>query len=367
MNIAIVEDYKEKQKRIRVYMIEHGYDYAVLSKQENFAWFTCGGDNKVLRNTDEGVGILVISQNSVTCVAYYMDSDRIHDDELRGLDIEQKMIYWHEGGRLENAVKLTSGRIVSDTDIPGTDNRHDDILRLHYPLTENEVKKYRKFGVLCDKLLVEIAENIRPGMTEHEIEAKILYAYGREGMTLKVLLVGTDERIEKYRHPNASSKRLERLALIHPAAEKGTLHANITRMIYFGDRLPKDLEEKYELLNMLQAQFFCMAKTGARFRDIYELRRKTLADRGYQDEWQYHTMGCVTGYILGTDIPLIKNESVLPNMPLDMYITLKGAKVEELALTGDEGVEVLSATGKWPVKTYEYEGRIYTLPVIMMK
>jgi len=367
MNLANRSDYGEKQRRLRAYMAEKGYEYAVLSRRDNFAWFTCGGDNKVLRSAEDGVGVLVVSQERVVCVAYYMDLDRIFDDELQGLDIERKLIYWYDGGRQENAMKLTRGRVVSDMDIPGAENRSYDILQLHYPLTENEVARYREVGALCDTLLAGVAKEIHPGMTEHEIEAEILYAYGKHAMTPKVLLVGSDERIAKYRHPCASQKKLDRLVLIHPGAEKGNLHANITRMIYFGDTLPKDLEEKYDLLNELQAQFFAMAKTGARFGDIYETRKKILAERGYPDEWRCHAMGCVTGYTLATDLPLLNNEPVRPNMPLDIFITLRGAKVEELALTGDGGAEVFSATGKWPTRAYEYGGKQYDLPAIMLK
>jgi Xaa-Pro aminopeptidase len=367
MNIPDLKDYEEKKKRLRAFMGKEGYDYVILSRRENFAWFTCGGDNKVLRNSNDGVGFLVVSKDTASCLAYYMDSDRIFDDELRGLDIERKCVYWYQGSCGENAMKLTKGRTAADTDIPGADNRWYDIVRLHYPLTENEAARYRKLGALCDELLTDVAGKIHPGMSEHDIEAEILYAYGKQNMTPKVLLVGTDERIEKYRHPCASPKKLEKLVLIHPAAEKGNLHANITRMIYFGGKVPEELEKKYDLLNLLQAQFFSMAKTGARYRDIYECRKKILAENGYPDEWQYHAMGCVTGYVLGIDHPLINNEEVKPNTPLDMFITLRGAKVEELAVTGDDGAEVLSAPGGWPRKTYEYGGKSYRLPVIMLK
>ena len=367
MNIPNLNDYEEKKKRLRVYMDVNGYDYVILSKRENFAWFTCGGDNKVLRNTDDGSGVLVISKNSVLFLAYYMDSDRIYDDELQGLDIEKKLMYWYEGDRCEYAMKFTKGKVAADSSIKGADNRWYDIIKLHYPLTENEVKRYRELGAVCDGLLADIAEKIHPGMSEHDIEAEILYAYGKLSMTPKVLLVGTDERIEKYRHPCASPRKLEKLVLIHPAAEKNNLHANITRMIYFGDKLPEELEKKYDLLNFLQAQFFSMAKPGIGYRDIYDERKKLLEEKGYPDEWKYHAMGCVTGYVIGIDQPFFNNEVVKTNTPLDIYITLRGAKVEELAMTTDKGAEVLSATGKWPLKNYEYYGSSYKFPAIMLK
>ena len=102
-------------------------------------------------------------------------------------------------------------------------------------------------------------------MTEHDIEAMFLYEYGKFNATPEVLLVGSDDRISKYRHPNPSPKKVEKFVLLHPGIRKWGLHANVTRMVYFGDTLPKDIAEKYEAVNKLQAATLSMCIPGERF------------------------------------------------------------------------------------------------------
>lgn len=368
MNIPYVPDYVEKQRRLRKYMQENDYEYALISRRDNFAWFTCGGYNTVLRNSEYGFGTLLVSMDHVCLFSYYMDADRIFCDELTGLDIEKIILKWYQDSKEENAMKLTGGkRTISDIPVPGADYLPQVFQSLEFPMTEHEAELYRELGTLCDRLLTNIADQISPGMSEQEIESMILYEYGMQAMTPKVLLVGSDERITNYRHPCASNKKLDKLALIHPAAEKGNLHANITRMIYFGDKLPDEIEQKYDLLNQLQAQFFAMAKPGVHFMDIYDRRKQLLAAAGYPEEWENHFPGDIMGYMIGCGYDFVKDAVLTDRMPLDIFITLRGAKVEELAMTGPNGAECLSASGYWPVKNYSYGGKDYKLPVIMMK
>lgn len=368
MNTPDRHDYEIKRARIAAYMDAHGYGAVILARRENFAWFTCGGDNKVLRNLDEGFGVLLITKEKVYLIAQYMDLDRIYDDELQGLGIEKVCLKWFEDSREERALKMAEGlRVVSDIALPGADQQLWDIWWLHYPLTENEISRYKAMCRLVDKMLLDVATRIRPGMTEIEIEAEIAYEYAKQGMLAKVLLVGSDERIAKYRHPVASNKKVEKLVLLHPAAEQHGLHANITRMVYFGDSLPDDLNRKYELLNLLQAQAMAMTIPGRLFSDLFDVRKQLLTEHDFGDEWQYHYPGGFTGYYLGSAAPFMNGERIRENMPTDYFITLTGAKTEELCISGAEGGVLISSGYEWPTRTYEWNGIRYNLPTILMR
>jgi len=370
MNRVDLSDYVEKCLRLRTYMKRNGYEFAVMARRDNFAWITGGGDNKIFRSSDMGFGILVIGINSIQFIAQSMDSDRILDEELQGLDIESVELKWYEPSREETAMRLTrGGKVVSDIPLPGADFKMYDFVRLHFPLTDIDIQKYRKVGALCDRLLSNVAEQIHPGMTEHEIEARILYEYGKENMTPKVLLVGSDDRIAKYRHPASSPKKVEKLVLIHAAADKWGLHANITRMVYFGDSLPEELKENYNLLNLCEAQAMEMCRPGVHFQDIVNERRKIFAEHGCLGESDLHYPGATAGYFIGTAQPILDNEIIVDRMAFDWFITVKGAKVEELSVSGPNGGELLSSSveGLWPTKSYRWKDNSYNLPLIMMK
>jgi len=368
MNTCKIKDYNEKLGRLRAYMSGKGFGHVILARRDNFAWLTGGGDNKIFRSSDIGFGILVVSQDRVTFIAQYMDMARIRDDELNGFDMETITLRWQDPSREETALAICKGmRTAGDFDLKGAENVQGELVRLHFPLTDYDMERYAEVAGLFDRLLKNVADRIRPGMTEHEIEADILYEYAKECATPKVLLVGSDERIAKYRHPNASDKKVEKLVLMHPAAEKWGLHANITRMVYFGDKLPEELDRKYELLNRIQAQTVSMLRPGVRYHEILDERKKIFAAYGCEDEFMNHYPGATAGYFIGSAQPIIDNEEIMDRMVYDWFITVAGAKVEELSVSGHDGGKVLSAAGAWPLKEYAWQGKTYKLPVILLK
>lgn len=360
-------DYYEKLRRVRSFMEQNGYDYVMLMRRDNFGWLTCGGDSKVFRSSEYGMGILLVGRENVRFIAQYMDADRIYDDELDGLGIEKISLKWYEASPVVKAVELTNGkRTAADFDVYQTnvEQKLQKIYALHYPLTESEIALYQEYGRLCDRMLFNIASRIKPGMTEHEIEAEILYDYARENMPVKVLLVSSDERIDKYRHPLASGKKVQKRVLLHPAAEKRGLHLNITRTLYFGEA-PRDVLEKQELLNLCEAQAMAMCRPGFNMTDILTERKRIFSEYGCADEWKYHYPGAVSGYQIGSAQPFVENCKIESGIPFDLFVTVKGAKVEEMCLSSDDGGINLTATGHWPLKTYRYGDREYRLPIIL--
>ncbi|MDO8685595.1 MAG: M24 family metallopeptidase, partial [Clostridiales bacterium] len=213
-----------------------------------------------------------------------------------------------------------------------------------------------------------VADEVVPGMTEHEIEAMLLYEYGKINATPEVLLIGSDERITAYRHPLPSEKKVRKLILLHPAIRKWGLHANVTRMMYFGDELPEDIKIKYEMANALQAQAISMCIPGEKFHRILDVRKELLEAAGFGDEWEKHFPGGITGYLLcDASICGKLDTEVVLNQAYDWFITITGVKVEELSINTAKGREVLSATGRWPVKDYSFNGQTFKLPEILMK
>lgn len=369
MNIPDILEVKEKERRVREFLDKNGYEAIVIGRQDNFAWYTCGGNNRVIITSENGFEYLVITKDKTYCIAHVMDGPRVFDDELQGLEIEPVFLKWYEQSWSEKAAQLTGGlRTISDVPVEGADVNPAEIYKLHYPLTGQEIEKCRWIGNKTEEIIRKVADEVKPGMTEHEIEAMFLYEYGKYNMTPEVLLVGSDERIPKYRHPNPSDKKVEKLVLLHPAVKKWGLHANVTRMMYFGDKLPEDIMKKYEAVNMLQAQAISMCIPGEKFHRILDVRKQLLNEWGYGDEWEKHFPGGITGYLLCDASVCGKPDTeVVLNQAYDWFITITGVKVEELSINTAKGREVVSATGKWPMKDYSYNGQVFKLPEILLK
>ncbi len=366
MNSVCVEDYEIKKGRVCRFLKEQEYDGVILARRDNFAWFTFGGDNKIFRSSEEGAAVLLITADNVYLFARSMDSDRIMDEELCGLPIRQITLKWYEDDPVRAAAAfIPGGKIAADIRAEGTVYQLPELQRLHIPYTGREIERYHYVGSRCDYLFTETARQIRPGMTEQEIAALLCSNFEREGMVPKVLLVGSDERIAAYRHPLPSGKKVAKTVLLHVASDCFGMHGNITRMISFGE-IPRQLYNDYELLCRCQAHTFAMLRPGVRYQEILAVRKKLLAAAGKEFETDLHFPGAVTGYQVGGPEPIINNESVQDTMCYDWFITVTGAKTEELAMARPDGARVLSAAGWWPVKEYQVGDYTCKLPQIMV-
>jgi antitoxin VapB len=368
MSGAAPADYREKLQRVRTFLTETGRGALIIGRRDNFAWFTGGGDNAVVRNSELGFSLLVITETSVIHVAQVMDGPRILDEELQGLDVEPVFLRWHEHSREQRAAELVKGlKAVSDIPIDGAACVPKEISRLHYPLAAAEIERCRIIGRKTEEIIARVAAAISPGIREREVEAMFLSEYAHEGMVCDVLLIGSDERIGKYRHPSASDKAIERLVLLHPAARKWGLHANVTRMLYFGDHIPPDVAARYDAACRIEAAAVSLCMPGRKFSEILEVQKTIYRDTGFPEEWRNHYQGGITGYVLADPTLCMDPDSVVrPSQAFDWFITITGVKVEELSISGARP-EVLSACGAWPLKSYAHNGVELRLPEILRR
>ncbi|MCX7841992.1 MAG: M24 family metallopeptidase [Clostridia bacterium] len=369
MNRPDVNEVNFKIDKVRKYLEANNYDAMIIGRQDNFAWITDGGDNRVIISTEYGFGVIVVTKDKKYLVAQVMDGSRIMEDELAGLDFEYVPLRWYEQSREEKAVELVmGGRIISDMPIKGTEFLPREFFKLQYPLTQKEIEKLRWLGAKTEEIIAKVAAEVRPGMTEYEVAAMFLYEYGRYNIYQDVLLIGSDERISKYRHPNPSDKKIDKYVLLHPAVKKWGLHANVTRLVYFGDRVPAEISTKYDAVSTIEAAVISMCTTGTRFSDILDEQKRLYKELGFEEEWRYHYQGGVTGYVVGDASLCLNPENVvLPNQAYDWFITITGVKVEELTIGNGSSQEVVSVSGNWPVKEYNYKDKKISLPDILLK
>lgn len=356
---------KEKIVKIRSFLAENQYTGMILARQDNFNWVTGGGNSRVVVPKDTGHGAIVVTQDQVYMVAQVMDGQRIMDEEMQNLDAEPVFLYWFEDSVVDRGYQLAGSRPVSDVPVQDAEVRLDEIYSLHYPMAEEEYGRMRRLGALSDHIFYKAAKEIRPGMVDYEAEAMLLYEFAKENIQCDVSLIGTDDRIFKYRHPNPSGRKLGNYILLHTAARLGGLHCNVTRSLYFGDRIPEDIARAYEICCRIEA--FCMSqcKTGIYWSDILKGQKKLYAEAGLPEEWKRHYPGGRTGYFVAqSDLSLNSTNQIQNREAYDWYITATGAKAEELAVNWDGRLEILSHTGIWPSKKYEAE-EVFDLPQIM--
>jgi len=366
----MVEDYLEKEGRVRVAMQEKGVSLAVVGRQDNFAWLTTGGTNGIMECSEWGDALLVLDPPKRTLVAYSMDADRIRNEQLGGIECELLKLHWYDGS-LANAVRdLVNGRpCVADMDL-GIDSCENDpgfFHSLHYPLTPIETKNYRSFALAAEQVLWDVGREIAPGMTERDIERMLRSAFAAAGMRPIVVLVGSDDRIKLYRHPTPTDKAVERVVMMAPAVRKNGLTIPITRMVSFG-AIDQETARRYDSVRTIAARTIAMSRPGQRFAEIVDVQKALYGELGLAEEWRGHFLGGITGYIVNDPTKAFDSAAeISEEQTFNWYITATGVKSEETVLSGTEGGTVLSVGGIWPTTEFDVSGFKVNLPDILQK
>lgn len=359
------EEVNLKIRRIINYLEQNNYEAAVIGRQDNFAWISCGGTNKILNTSECGSCLLFISKNERIIIAYSMDGQRIIDDELNGLGFDLLELKWFEGDIYKTASNLLKNKkAISDVYLEGADFKLMDLYSLHYPFTENEIEKLKWLSEKAEIIIYETAKKIKPGLSELEAEKILIKESADNGITVAVCLIGSDERISMYRHPLPSIKKINKMVMLAFAFRKWGIFAPVTRMIHFGDDIEDSIKTKYEAICTIEANVFSMCRPGTKFTDILKKQKSLYKELGFEEEWKNHFQGGLTGY-LGNDPTQCFNEKakIIKNQPFNWYITVTGVKVEEVFLSTGE---LLTSNGLWPLKKYAIGDKNFNLPQILV-
>ena len=364
----VLADVRIKEERVRGFLEREGLDALVIGRQDNFAWVTAGGDNHIVITSEMGAGYLVIGRDRKWLVTYSMDRQRFLDEYAASQGYEVAALFWYQGSPEDKILDLTRGmKVGADFALPGARRYGNELVDLHYPLTDLELERYRWIGQAANRILTAVAHDLPPGTTEQEIATRLLYEYAVEGFTIDVLLVGTDERISRYRHTVPTDKPLERYALLHPAARRWGLHANVTRLLHFGEP-PTDIRRAMDAVAMVGASVTTMLAPGVRFADILEEEIRLHKRSGYPSEWCNHFQGGITGYTLADPARCRNPEArVVERQAFDYFITVTGAKFEELTLLTEDGIEIASLGAGWPTRRVQTSRGDIVVPDVLIR
>ncbi|PRR68592.1 M24 family metallopeptidase [Neomoorella humiferrea] len=357
----------KKEQRIRELLARMGLDGLCLSRAVNFSWFTAGGNNRVVTGSETGAAALVILGDRKYIVAPKNEIERFLEEQVPDLAFEPWTYEWYESREKAIADLVGSRRIGSDIPMGDWPVLGADLNRLRYSLTEEEIARAREIGAICSRELAATCVNISPGMTEWEIQAELSYRLIKYGIRPAVLLVGTDERAFKHRHPVPTDKKLDKYAVIGLVGEKGGLHLALTRSVYFG-RLPDHLRRLYDAALKVEAAFLQASKAGTGSRFIFDRGREAYANAGFPDEWRRHHQGGAIGYApreyrAGEG----DEETIQPDQMLAWNPTVQGTKCEDTVLVkGGGGLEFLtSVPGWWPVEKIMIGHQEVSRPLIL--
>ncbi|MFJ7977350.1 M24 family metallopeptidase [Peribacillus sp. NPDC096379] len=354
-------------EKVEHFIKENKIDGVFFRKRSNFAWITGGKDNHIVNTTENGVADLLIFADKKYCITTKMESARIHDEELLGLGYEFITLEWYEDQ--DSIVQgLTEGKkIASDVSIGDFLDFGHELTSLRYTLTSDEIDRYRWLSKQAAMAVESTCREIQPGWTEFEIQAHLAAKVIKRGINPQLILVSTDERVFKYRHPIPTDKKLANYAMIVLCAEKWGLVANVTRFVHFGE-LPAEINENKQKLVQIDVAMNAATRPGVAVKDVLKTAFAKYEEVGYGEDWRFLHQGGPTGYASREFLATPNAEgTVLENQAFAWNPAIRGIKSEDTFLVGKEENEYLTDTGEWVYLKVNHNGKTYVRPDILVR
>jgi len=356
-----MDEVKVKLQRVRDYMKEKGLKGVLLTKQANFSWITCGGDNFVVMGSDAGVASVLVTENRNYVITTNIEAGRIKNEEvekhgccsLKESPQEFRILshmWWEDAKKVEIIKKvLPLNKLASDTPLPGAKSLGGDFSGLRYSLTPEEISRYEWLGGECGKSMGRVCKAVKLGDSEHEIAGRLGEDLLAKGIVPTVLLIAADDRISKYRHPIPTDKVVKKYVMVVLCGRKWGLITSLTRLVHFG-KLSAELRRKHDAVTRVDTCFVAATRPGVRVSDIFKCAVETYKDTGFADEWKLHHQGGATGYE-GRDYRGMSGskEIVRENQAFAWNPSITGTKSEDTVIAYPDQTKVISAVPGWPM------------------
>ena len=358
---------KEKRQRLAEFLKKNHLSCILLSRHENIAWITGGQvEVRVAYGSETGAASLLLTSDGL---CYYLASNnegpRLAAEEFAGLGYEPALYPWHEG-RGELVARLAdSGKIASDTPLPGT--THVSLGSLRAPLLPAEILRLRALGRATAEATTEVLQSLEPGVTEYEMAARTSSALLSRGITPTVILMGTDERIFKYRHAVPRAGRLEKYGMVNLCARKWGLIVSMTRFVHFG-AMPQSLKDSFIAAARINSELIHATHAGATAAQLFAVAQKAYASVGAAEELELHHQGGACGYVEREWLILPGGtQTVTPPQSFAYNPSLRGAKAEDTVIIGNGPAEAVTATPALPKIETVIDGTSYISAGVLQK
>lgn len=319
---------EEAVRRVRGWLDAHCIERIFISRPENFAWLTAGGNNTVIAG--EPVGYLEVGRSDLRIHTTRVESRRFAEEEAPGLPID---IYeWWEspqrGSPNDTEYDLTSLRLI---------------------LSEEEQTRFRSLGSDAAAALGDVVRSAKPAWSEHEMAGATAENMMCLGIEPVVLLVAGERRVRRFRHPLPKHEPLGRLCMVVVCGRRRGLIINLTRMRSWGDQTAS---QNYEIILQVEAAALDTSQSGATVAQVLHAMQAVYETHGHEDALPQHHQGGIAGYrsreVLATPREVTQLDV---GMAVSWNPSLPGVKVEDTFLLTDQALEILTNDPRWPMTT----------------
>jgi len=348
------------EERVAEWLEVHDAEIAWFARPNNFSWLT-RGDNRISTAAETGAAAVSHDGESLTVLTNTIEADRLREEELPpGTGVES--FPWYESVLGEAVAERSPGPAVADFDVPGLGRI--DAADLRQPLHEDAIEAYRSLSRDVVGAVESVLHDAAPTDTEREVAARLQQALTARGITTPVVLVGSGERAQAYRHYTVQDEPLGEYALVSVTSEREGLYTSLTRTVAFD--APDWLAARTEAAMRVEATALAATRAfgseSGRAKDVFGAIQDAYAAVGHDGEWKRHHQGGAAGYA-GREWVATPDNDVPVRLPMAFAWnpTVQGAKSEGTALVSADGIELLTEPDDWPTREAEAVGYDLTL------
>ncbi len=323
-------------------------DTLVLRDPANLTWLL-GARVNVPQTLDTACLDVVVdcaTTPRITVVTNAIESPRLRDTELAGLDATWDVVAWWDGRdpRLPRGPTVGSDRPLGDA-VPVA----GDLALLRRRLTARQRRLLREVCGDAAAAATAAVAGLTPATTEYQAAGLLARELLDRELDPIVLLVGGAPRLDAHRHPLPTGDLLGDRGMLVACARRHGLVASVTRIVSF-EPLGSDERDAYERLLNVEQAFLDASRVGARLGDVVAAGTAAYPSQGFDpNEWHRHHQGGFSGF-QPREFPAspASDDVVTDGAVLAWNPSGAGWKVEDTTLVEAAGPETLVHDDAWP-------------------
>lgn len=359
-----LQEVERKLATARGLIASRGVAALALQGTDGVAWITGGLTNRIEPGNPISAAWVVVTPDAAHVVTTNVELPRLRAEggldafELHGVD-------WFEGGfaslveELANAPAARVGGLGVDV--------ADDLVELRLALDEGEQARLAELALDATASLEGAVRQWSPGETDREVQARVAAGLEAKGAFGACLIVGGDDRVERFRHPLAAGEPVLRLLMAVVVAERYGLHIAATRFASAGP-LTEPVRAARRAAAAVEQTVLGASQAGATYGEVLAALADGYARTGHPAAWGEHYQGGPIGY-RQREFEIVPSQAhsrwfctaISPGTALAWNPSVAGGgKCEDTYLVEEDGLRRLTTSEDWPLE----DGRPAVLDIV---
>lgn len=334
-----------------------GLAAVVLNGPGPVAWLTGGVTNRIEPGSPASPLWLVVTEAGALALTTNVERPRLEAESgLAALGIELHEAPWYEPGALDGLAEELAGVARAEIGGLGVDV-DDDLVELRLTLSPAEMERLSSLAADAARALEIALREWQPGERDFVLQARVAELLERAGAFGACLIVGGDERVERFRHPLAAGEPMHRLVMAVVVAERHGLHAAATRFACAGG-LGDAVRRSRGAALAVEAETLAACEPGATYGDVLGALDRAYAGAGHPGAWTGHYQGGPVGY-RQREFEIVPTQTATRWFGTSLEAghavawnpsVAGGGKAEDTYLVEEHGLRRLTDTGAWPLE-----------------